>query len=136
VLREVAGKDATKQFKKYHDSRILDRISIKKLIVGALDTSANTPTEQKLSFFSKLKTLVSGKLRLDAVSAGQLKVVEHDVAVSKQHAGAVVGDVEREDIVAQRPIQTSEVVVIASARPPVSTMTSDEEVKEGSVEKK
>jgi hypothetical protein len=135
VLRDVAGKDATKQFKKYHDSRILDRISTQKLIVGALDTSADTPTKQKQSFFSKLKTLVSGKHRVDAVPAGQLKVIEPVVEVSKQREEAATSNVEGENARSERAANIVETYAIVSPQQLEATTTKDEVVKEDSAEK-
>ncbi len=54
VLRSVAGKDATRAFKKYHHDRILSYRSTRDLVVGRVDHSLKTAMEQRGSMFGKL----------------------------------------------------------------------------------
>jgi hypothetical protein len=92
-LWEVAGTDATKNFNRYHDSRVLDWISTKELMVGVLDMPANTATPQKESFFAKLLSWRKKKINIGVVE--QVKVAEDVVVKETNQDQAVMSRIEK-----------------------------------------
>lgn len=122
----MAGTDATKDFNRYHDSWVLDRISTKKLMVGVLDMPANTATPQKESFFAKLLSWRKKKTVVGV--AEQVKVAETVVVKETNQDQAVVRRIEKH-------VEVTDRLVVPPVQQPEGMVAEVEDVGEDSAEK-